>query len=77
MRVDEKLWDKGWYFGIIVTVFGNVINSSTSSTCDAGNVIRFKQKRNKLNKKEAHCKGISTLLYAGQVQKEKKAPGKR
>ena len=47
MRVDEKLWDKGWYFAISAAVFDNVINSSTYSKCGAQSVIRFKEQLNK------------------------------
>ena len=46
MRLDEKLWDKGWYFAITAAIFGNV-NSSTSSKCGMRNVIRFKEQPNK------------------------------
>ena len=67
MRVDEKLWDKGWNFAIRPAVFGNVINSSTSSKCGMRNVIRFKEQ---LNKKKL-------LVRAGWVQKREKARGKR
>ena len=67
MRVAEKLWDKGWYFAISPAVFGNVINSSTSSKCGMRNVIRFKEQ---LNKKKL-------LVRAGWVQKREKARGKR
>ena len=77
MRVEKNLWDKWWYFTIIATIFGNVIHSSTSCKCGALNAIRFKQKKKQLNKKEAPCKSLSTLLYAGRVHKKEKTPGKR
>ena len=62
MRVDEKLWDKGWYFAISAAVFGNLINSSTSSKCGAQNVIKFKEQ---LNKKKLLAKAFP--LYYLQV----------
>ena len=74
MRVDEKLWDKWWYFAIRAAVFDNVINSSTSSKCGAQNVIRFKEQ---LNKNKLLARAFPLLLYAGQVQKREKALGKR
>ena len=43
MRVGEKLWDKGWYFAISATGFGNVI----SSKYGVRNGIRFKEQLNK------------------------------
>ena len=73
MRVDEKLLDKGWNFAISVAVLGNVINSSNFK-CGAKNVIRFKEQ---LNKNKLLARAFPLLLYAGQVQKREKAPGKR
>ena len=66
--VDVKLLDKGWYFAISVSVFGNVINSSTSSKCDARNVIRFKEQ---LNKKKLLQQPFHTIICRVDAQKRK------
>ena len=42
LRVGEKLWDKGWFFAISASVFGNII----SSKYGARNGIRFKEQPN-------------------------------
>ena len=69
MRVDEKLWDKGWYFAISPAVFGNVINSSTSSKCGMRNVIRFKEQ---LNKKKLLVRAFTLYYMQGGCRKEKR-----
>ena len=74
MRVDEKLWDKGWYFAVSAGVFGNVINSSTSSKCGARNAIRFKEQ---LNKKKLLAIAFPLYYMQGGCRKEKKTQGKK
>ena len=68
MRVDEKLWGKGWYFAIRATVFGNVFNSSPFSKCGARNVIRFKEH---LNKKKLLARAFSLYHVQGGYRKDK------
>ena len=69
MRVDEKMLDKGWYFAMSASVFGNAINSSTFKI-----VIRFKKQP---NKNKLLARNFPLLLYAGQVHKREEALGKR
>ena len=69
MRVDEKLWEQGWYFAISATVFGNVITSMASSKCGLGNVIRFKEQ---LNKKKLLAKAFSLYYMQGGYRKVKR-----
>ena len=68
MRVDEKLWDKGWYFAISPAVFGNVIDSRTSSKCGMRNVIRFKEQ---LNKNKLLVRAFILYYMQGGCRKEK------
>ena len=68
MRVDEKLWEQGWYFTISAAVFGNVINSSASSKCGVRNVFRFKEK---LNKNKLLARAFSLYYMQGGCRKVK------
>ena len=66
MRVEEKLWEQGWYFAISATVFSNVINSIVSSKCGLQNVIRFKEQ---LDKKKLLARAFSPYYMQGECKK--------
>ena len=69
MRVDGKLWDKGWYFAIRAAIFGNIINSSTSSKCGARNVVRLKEQ---LNKKKLLARAFPRFYMQRECRKGKR-----